>query len=208
MRNLANLCWTMGALIAVGCSPEYPNCNNDEDCHEGEFCVDGHCAQCRDDSDCSAGEQCVDGSCDPIPGYCGSNADCPDGQECQNNRCTPVQSAYQEPEEPQACQLQTVYFSFDSSELEPSARDQLQRNAECIQQRNISSTRLTGYTDPRGTEEYNLALGDRRARAARQYMISLGVNSSVFRTSSVGEEMSRGQSESGWTQDRRVELEE
>ncbi|MBC7172857.1 MAG: OmpA family protein, partial [Polyangiaceae bacterium] len=62
------------ALLGSGCGPEYPNCNNDQDCHEGEFCVNGQCQQCREASDCGTGQQCTGGRCEDIPGYCGSSA--------------------------------------------------------------------------------------------------------------------------------------
>jgi peptidoglycan-associated lipoprotein len=99
-----------------------------------------------------------------------------------------------------------VYFGFDSSNLESSAREAIAKNADCMRQRGMSGVRVTGYTDPRGTEEYNLALGDRRSRSVQQYMTSLGVDSRALSTSSVGEEMARGEDESGWAQDRRVEF--
>ena len=89
---------------------------------------------------------------------------------------------------------------------EASARDVIARNAECTRERGYSSLQLTGHTDPRGTEEYNLALGDRRARSVRKYLESLGVGDSKVKSSSMGEEMARGEDESGWSTDRKVEF--
>ncbi len=63
---------------------------------------------------------------------------------------------------------------------------------------------LTGACDPRGTEEYNIALGERRASAVREYMRSLGLNSSRVSITSVGEEMATGTDEASWAQDRNV----
>jgi peptidoglycan-associated lipoprotein len=65
---------------------------------------------------------------------------------------------------------------------------------------------VTGYCDPRGTEEYNLALGDRRARAVMSYMISLGLDGNAVSASSMGEEMAQGTDEGSWARDRRVEV--
>lgn len=203
----------VGALalagMLFGCGPEYPNCGDDDDCHEGEFCVNGQCQLCRDDSDCPAGQRCNGGRCDPIEGYCASNADCPDGQECENNRCVAMQveSLPQTDPGPVAsgpCTIETAYFGFDEDSLSSASRDLIAANARCMQERNISRLHLTGFTDPRGTEEYNLALGDRRARAVMQYMTSLGVERSALSASSAGEEMSTGENEAGWRNDRKV----
>src|SRR5262249_37070238 len=150
-------------------------------------------------------------ACQAIPGYCNSSADCPSGQECINNQCTAKQSASAPPPpEPIAsgpCQLESVYFDFDSSNLDQSSRDKLSQVAACIKQRSFKAVHMTGLTDPRGTEEYNLALGDRRAQSAKKYLQSLGVPASLS-ASSMGEEQATGSDESGWARDRRVDLRE
>ncbi len=199
----------VAGLGLVACGPDYPNCDNDEDCREhDEYCVNDQCQQCREDSHCPAGQRCAEGRCDPIPGYCSSNSDCPEGQECDGNRC--VASAVAEthlpdpPIETGPCQLETVYFGFDSDELDGGTRDALARHARCIRDRSIPRVHITGYTDPRGTEEYNLALGDRRARAVLQYLSSLGADRGSLSASSMGEEMASGGDESGWRNDRKV----
>ncbi|MCC6874420.1 MAG: OmpA family protein [Sandaracinaceae bacterium] len=197
------------ALAGACGGPVYPNCNNDSNCHEGELCVNGRCQQCRSDGDCPAGQQCAGGRCEPIEGYCSSSSDCPAGQECRNNRCAPAMSTSETPEAgPGACSLSPVYFAFDSSELDGATRSTLQSNATCIQQRDIPRVRLTGHCDPRGTEEYNLALGERRAQGVQQFVERLGVDRSRMTAASMGEEMARGTDESSWAQDRRVDFEE
>ena len=107
-------------------------------------------------------------------------------------------------EEP--CAIETVYFEFDSSELDSSARSALQEAVECYrgQQDPGLSLLLTGAADPRGTEEYNIALGERRAQAVRSYLTSLGLDRSRISTTSVGEEMATGTNEAGWARDRNV----
>jgi peptidoglycan-associated lipoprotein len=196
------------ALVASACGPKYPKCEEDADCKVGEFCVNQLCQQCRADSDCSDGQACVGGACEAIEGYCDENNPCPSGQECVSNRCQTPQSESLVRETPTTpgCQLQAVYFAYDSSTLEASARDSIAKNAQCIREKGMSGVRLTGHTDPRGTEEYNLALGDRRAKSVEQYLTSLGVKKGTLTTSSMGEEVARGEDESGWTQDRRVEF--
>lgn len=199
-----------GLLLFAGCGPSYPDCNNDSDCQEAEYCVNGRCQQCRPgEDDCPAGQECNEGRCDPIEGYCESDADCPTGQECQGQRCAAVQqAAAPEPPpapEPPQCSLAPVYFAYDSSSLEGGAGSTLESNAQCIRSRSFSRVQLTGHCDPRGTEEYNLALGERRAQAVRAYLERLGVSSSID-ARSMGEEMARGESEAGWERDRRVEI--
>lgn len=106
-----------------------------------------------------------------------------------------------------ACNVSPVYFAFDSSDLDSRARSTLEQNARCINERDARA-RVVGMTDPRGTEEYNLALGDRRARAAASYLQNLGVDRGRLQTRSMGEEMASGSDESSWARDRRVDFEE
>ena len=117
----------------------------------------------------------------------------------------PEPEVYVEPAE-EPCVLETVYFEFDSSELDGSARSALQEAADCYrgQQDPGLSLLLTGACDPRGTEEYNIALGERRAQSVRSYLISLGVDGSRISITSVGEEMATGTDEAGWARDRNV----
>lgn len=209
-RTLHTLAFAASALLfsLTGCGPSYPKCDTDEDCHEAEYCVNGQCQQCRDNSQCPAGQECSQGRCDAIEGYCNQVNDCGPGYDCTGNRCV-SQPVASEPE-PVAqtdtgCQLEPIYFNYDSSTLESSTRDQLGRVASCIRQRGIGAVHLTGLTDPRGTEEYNLALGDRRSGAAEAYLKSLGVEARMTH-SSLGEEMASGEDESGWARDRRVDV--
>jgi len=104
-----------------------------------------------------------------------------------------------------ACQLASVYFDFDSSELNQQAKEALASDQKCAQELGGAISRVVGMTDPRGTEEYNLALGDRRAKAAARYLNALG--SAPFETTSVGAEMASGTDENTWARDRRVDLE-
>lgn len=104
------------------------------------------------------------------------------------------------------CSFQTVYFAFDSADLDSNSRSAIQEAVECYRSSpdpNVNLS-LTGATDPRGTEEYNLALGERRGQAVRSYLISLGLNGSRISVSSVGEEMATGTNEAGWARDRHV----
>ena len=84
----------------------------------------------------------------------------------------------------------------------------IQEAVECYRTQGLPARlHLTGATDPRGTEEYNIALGDRRAQAVRAYLVSLGIDGGRIGVSSVGEEMAQGSDEAGWAQDRAVSAE-
>lgn len=110
-------------------------------------------------------------------------------------------------EEP-AVELQSVfYFDFDSSTLSSEARDAL--DAQIARLKNsVGTIRLEGHTDERGTREYNIALGERRAQAVADYMALNGISRFRIETVSYGEErpVAFGQGESAWSQNRRVEL--
>ncbi len=99
------------------------------------------------------------------------------------------------------------YFEFDSSALTDSARAAVDAHIAALLG-NDASVRLEGHTDERGTREYNLALGERRANAVRDYMVANGVPSYRRETISYGEEnpAAYGSGESNWQQNRRVEL--
>lgn len=196
------------AMLGGACSPDYPKCDTDEDCHEKEFCVNNMCQQCRGDQDCGPGRSCTQGACQPIPGYCTSSRDCGQGQECKNNLCVTAAQTVLAPPPPtpvEGCTIDPVYFAYDSSTLDSGARDQLSKNASCMKENNVQRMHLTGLTDPRGTEEYNLALGDRRASSAKAYLQSLGVQGEIT-YSSMGEEFATGTDEASWVRDRRVDF--
>ena len=100
----------------------------------------------------------------------------------------------------------TVYFDFDSSELSENAQMTLNRQAAFL---NVNPTLVIvveGHADERGTREYNLALGDRRATAVRDYLLAKGLNSARVRTVSYGKERpaAEGSTESVWEKNRRA----
>jgi peptidoglycan-associated lipoprotein len=99
------------------------------------------------------------------------------------------------------------YFDFDSSTLKPEAQAALDAHIALLKT-NDKSVRLEGHTDERGTRDYNMALGERRANSVRDYMVVNGIASYRIETVSYGEEqpVAYGSDESSWAQNRRVEL--
>jgi len=103
--------------------------------------------------------------------------------------------------------LQAVYFDFDQSAIRPSERAKLQAAQEYLAQNPQHRLLLEGHCDWRGTAEYNLGLGDRRAGSARQYLETLGVSASRLETLSKGDlDAVENASEEQMSRDRRVEL--
>lgn len=98
-----------------------------------------------------------------------------------------------------------VYFAFDSSKVEGEQVQRIETNADFIKKNPSISIRIEGNCDPRGTQEYNLALGERRAQAAKSYLVNLGVKAKQLSTVSFGEEklLLFGHDEISWAQNRR-----
>jgi peptidoglycan-associated lipoprotein len=98
-----------------------------------------------------------------------------------------------------------VYFEYDETTLSDETRERLSRNADLLKSQTQFMVTIEGHADSRGTSEYNLALGDRRAAAVRDYMGSLGVSADRLRTLSYGEErpVCTEEAESCWSQNRR-----
>lgn len=103
-------------------------------------------------------------------------------------------------------ELQDIYFDYDKSEIRSDQRDTLAVNADWIKRNPNVRVQVEGHCDERGTEEYNLALGERRANAIRDYLISFGVEADRIYAISYGEEMpvDPGHNESAWAQNRRA----
>lgn len=104
--------------------------------------------------------------------------------------------------------LDKIYFDFDSAGLSESARDTLTKNAAVLTKEPTVKIRIEGNCDERGSSEYNLALGERRAKAAQQYLITLGVTPDRLSIISYGKEKPavRGDDESAWARNRRDEF--
>jgi peptidoglycan-associated lipoprotein len=189
------------------CPEDKPICENEQCVHEceidadcetrgktGMICKEHKCQwECETDEDCEEGNECKDHHCVPKC-QCQSNEDCPEGHVCEDCACIE-----------RACELQTIYFDFNRYNLRQGDQSTLDSNADCLKQRSDLQVTIEGHCDERGTEEYNISLGDKRARAAKRYLKNLGISADRMKTISYGE----GQpacsesNEDCWSQNRR-----
>ena len=105
--------------------------------------------------------------------------------------------------------LETVYFDFDKSDIRQDAKDVLYKNAEILlKSKKEAKIKIEGHCDERGSAEYNLALGERRAKSALQYLLTLGVPAERLSTISYGKEKPAvdGHDEASWAKNRRAEF--
>lgn len=103
-------------------------------------------------------------------------------------------------------QLKDVFFDYDAAALSSEAQATLDANGRVLMDNASTSVQIEGHCDERGTVEYNLALGDRRAQSARDYLVRYGVPAARLSTVSYGEErpFATGSDESAWAQNRRA----
>jgi peptidoglycan-associated lipoprotein len=101
--------------------------------------------------------------------------------------------------------LLPIYFDFDKSNIKQDQRARLEKNADYLKQSQAAKVRIEGNCDERGTSEYNMALGERRAISAKKYLVNLGIHRDRIHTISYGEErpLLRGHDEFSWAQNRR-----
>jgi peptidoglycan-associated lipoprotein len=110
------------------------------------------------------------------------------------------------PPTPARVELGDVFFDYDKSELRSDARATLTENGKQMVAQSGATVTIEGHCDERGTVDYNLALGERRARAAKDFLVSYGVDGSRIETISYGENrpFAMGHDESAWSQNRRA----
>ena len=198
------------------CEPK-PECTTDVDCTAtgpGLVCKSGKCLpECAQDTDCGAGHKCISQKC---------TAECKDDVECGPNRtcshgecleaggdashasggCRPTAAG-------DAVNLQMVHFEFNKYDLSDQSKEELKQVFECLKQAPAHlKVVVEGHCDDRGTQEYNLALGEKRAHAVQAYLKSLGASPKQFSVRSKGENepLCTTPDEACWTQNRRVQF--
>ena len=106
---------------------------------------------------------------------------------------------------PDMVMQEDIYFDFDKSTLTPAAQDNLLQKAEWLRENPDATVTIEGHCDERGTNEYNLALGDRRAESAKAFLVDLGIDPMRLTTISYGEErpVDPRHNEEAWAKNRR-----
>ena len=220
MRRVLALAFTiLGVAVLAGCpsKPKNGECKSSADCAAqegfGKVCVEGRCQECGTDGDCREGFVCRQNKCAPKP-QCQADADCGSGQRCENERCVAapqqVETAPKAESVPPECadpSAFTIHFGFDQSTLVGDAQPRLQKLSDCLKKAPAKSVLIQGHCDERGTTQYNIALGSRRAEAARKYLSDLGV-STKLETVSYGKEkpLCTESTEECWARNRRDEF--
>jgi peptidoglycan-associated lipoprotein len=234
-RNLLlSLSVTMLFLAGCPSKPKDGECKTSDDCKDqqgyGKVCVDGRCQECGADTDCQAGFVCRQNKCVPRP-ECAQDADCGAGRACQDGRCVAAAPkaecdsdaqcgpgracqggrcvASRAPAGPgaEACggEDNAVHFAFDKADLDAEARGILERMASCLKAAGATRMTVEGHCDERGTTEYNLHLGERRAEAVRKYLVNLGLDGKSVKPTSYGKErpLCTESNEPCWARNRR-----
>lgn len=130
------------------CTPKPPPCTQDGDCPASQICKQTGSGSCE--------RSCVGG--------CSASKPCPAGKKCDGDRCVD-----------DACDMETIYFNFNRAAIRSDAADALKKNLDCVNKMTGKKILIEGHADERGTREYNIKLGERRAAAAKSYFSKLGV---------------------------------
>lgn len=165
----------------------------------------------------STGETTEDGAGDDVSAvdqeggstvYGGDDEDGVSAEDMTEEERREAQERAERAEEEAMREITTFYFDFDTAEIKPEAREVLVAHARYLQANPDQDVRIEGHADERGSKEYNLALGERRANAVERFLIVNGASRGQTETVSYGEEKPAvmGSDESAWAQNRRVEL--
>ena len=186
-------------------------CITTTDCQGGETCTAYDCVrdepQCATDEDCPEGQRCEEEAC---VGGCVSDQECGAGMVCQNGSCeaggTQISQACRPAEAGEVVAIPPVSFDFNDYDLTVNTQSSLDTSAECLGQAPEVTIIIEGHCDQRGTQEFNLALGEKRANAVKSYLRNLGIDTSRMRTLSKGknEPVCNDWSESCHSENRRV----
>ena len=131
---------------------------------------------------------------------CSADTDCGDKQLCLHNQCMDITAGMAE------CGAVRVHFDLNQSELHPTDRANLDHTARCLRADQALHVTIEGNADERGSEEFNLALGERRAVAVDKYLLTMGVSDTQLKTISYGKEhpLCREHDEKCWEENRRA----
>jgi peptidoglycan-associated lipoprotein len=182
-----------------GCYVSATECLSDAQCGDGQVCKEGRCKPCESHGECGPGGTCQAGVCER-PKACTADDDCADDEDCIEGLCL---SPWKSGADQATCPFETVYFEFDKAVVPPQHRDALGKIAECLSTVTGRGVLLHGHADENGTEEYNIALSERRGLAVADYLARLGVDPARLHIVPKGESEPTGR---GAEADRRVEF--
>jgi peptidoglycan-associated lipoprotein len=185
------------------CALAAGGCRDDSNCEPGKVCLQNRCSACKADGECGPDRRCSKGRC-LARGACKRDEDCADDEDCVKGTCK--RDGRARPPDV-SCTLEPIYFDYDQAAVDDKSSRILNGIAECVQEAPGRGVFLVGHTDPRGTEEYNIALSERRATVVADYLARLGIDPARLRVIPKGETEASGADEAGWSQDRRVEIE-
>lgn len=133
---------------------------------------------------------------------CANDAECGAGQLCIRGQCVNIGQGLAE------CSEARVHFDFDSADIHPDDKPLMERMSRCLKADHKMHVTIEGNADERGTQDYNLALGDRRATEVARYLELLGVSQKQLRTVSYGKEnpLCSEHDEACWSKNRRAAL--
>jgi len=236
MRRSLLFAVAVSTITLAGCPkpPQNGECKTSEDCKDqtgyGKVCVQGQCQECAGDTDCKAGFVCRANKCQPrpecegpadcaagktcqdgrcvsswTPGTCDADHACPADQDCMGGRCV-TRAKPVEPVVDACANLPGVYFGFDEASLTAEARASLEKSAQCL--KTAAKVTIEGNCDERGTAEYNMHLGQRRAEAVKKYLTGLGIAPKSISTVSYGKEkpVCSESNEGCWQRNRRADV--
>ena len=206
-------------------------CGRDGDCAAGKQCKKNRCqALCKSNAQCGKGQTCdvASGDCKKAKkvaekpkkvaggegSACVETGDCKKGFVCSDDKCVDEATAQSSENNGDGdaagdCASEArVQFEFNLYDLTPESQSTLDEVARCMQANAAWKLTIEGHADERGTTEYNLGLGEKRARAVKDYLGRLGVGKARVRTVSYGEErpVDNSSGESAWATNRRGEL--
>ena len=198
-RTTADCDGSCAECINNSCRVRGDGCTSDDQCPAGSICNGCSCmAPCYEDS-CPGAMRCCDwGCCD-----CFSDEDCPADYLCEDGSCLDVHDGCT------TRRFEAVYFDFDEATIRHRDEYAIEVAYDCLTEWPTDDIIIEGHTDERGTDAYNLALGERRAQMVRDSLLEMGVDEDrIAQTISYGEirPAANGHTESSWRQNRRAEF--
>ncbi len=177
-------------------------CTQSSECVGGLVCTAGACASCTDDIQCSPSTCTIESGRCSAAGQCTTDDECPMDQICDGGMCI-FSGGGTTGGGP--CNLDAVYFGFDSDTLTPKSQEELANAATCIAEQGVEVI-LEAHADAVGTEEYNIMLTERRGGSVLAFLVEQGVPAELLRVLAKGSLESTGGTEAERAKERRVQL--